>query len=490
MAVDTLKRIGETVCSQLGFQPTSNGAKPPHIANGLFRLCTNEACDTRGIHEWIVSDSRRNAIPSEEIIGKYHTILERGTQEKAANIKELRFLLDEIFDQDNTVYPSYDFSVVTISSHWMIKKKVSSELGIGDFLFGILSKQLSGKRSPVIELLQKALSVDTDDVTKIVKPIITASNEGVLRTTGPVEFPTDDDIPWDSCKETIRNGFDQLAENIISLGEEKNSLLVLRRIVTFSVFATFLYLSQCNSSVFGGSKPPIVVDAGAGLDSVKKASELSYTAAKKAVEDYFTNVIQSYLAEELSSKTVAGCQKWIESMTFSSAERELQVKSAVKSYFDSFRKEGPAIDALARAVQLVLFTLEYKNNSPSDFCRVLGVRCGLVGPKGNRANVKRYLLNSFMLETITFSALCSEELKDGVEMREVSRRLFDTYNIVVGSDSENDYDCLARYNIAQATPGDLRGDLSVNAQCLASTFISMGLGRKYADGVTLIGWRL
>lgn len=38
MAGDTLKRIGESVCTDyLGFAPTSNGTKPPHIANGLFR---------------------------------------------------------------------------------------------------------------------------------------------------------------------------------------------------------------------------------------------------------------------------------------------------------------------------------------------------------------------------------------------------------------------------------------------------------------------
>ena len=35
MANDTLKRIGEFVCTDcLGFAPTSNATKPPHIANG------------------------------------------------------------------------------------------------------------------------------------------------------------------------------------------------------------------------------------------------------------------------------------------------------------------------------------------------------------------------------------------------------------------------------------------------------------------------
>ena len=43
------------------------------------------------------------------------------------------------------------------------------------------------------------------------------------------------------------------------------------------------------------------------------------------------------------------------------------------------------IDALAKALQMALYTFTYSNNTPSDFCRVCGGRSGLVGPKGNAA---------------------------------------------------------------------------------------------------------
>ena len=118
------------------------------------------------------------------------------------------------------------------------------------------------------------------------------------------------------------------------------------------------------------------------------------------------------------------------------------------------------------------------------------MRCGLVGPKGNRANIKRYLINSFTLETLTLSALDVEDLRVGIEFKDLSDRFIKAYNVLIGADAENEYALLERYNIAQATPGDLRGDLSLNAQCFANTYISLGLGKRYADGVTLIGWRL
>ena len=63
-------------------------------------------------------------------------------------------------------------------------------------------------------------------------------------------------------------------------------------------------------------------------------------------------------------------------------------------------------------------------------------------------------------------------------------------SILIGADSETEYSILEEANIAQSTPGDLRGDLSLNAKQLANTYITLGLGKRYADGVTLIGWRL
>lgn len=492
MANDTLKRIGRKICDDyLGFYPTSDSTKPPHIANGLFRACAGETCDTRDVHKWLISEGRRGAIPSDQIIRDYYSILENGCQENPVNVKELRYFLGEIFNQDNTIYPQYDFSVMSISSHWMIRSRLNSEAHIGDFIFSILSKRIDGKRSPIIPLLQSALSNDSDDLTKLVKPIIAFPSEKEKRNIFGIQYPEDGEIKWDTCKQRLRKGFDQLARNIELTGESKNSLLVLRRVVNFAVFAAYLYLVQGNSAAYDGERSPIMLDAGVNLESIRKASEQTFTLAKKSVEDYFINSIRVILNDEIANDTITDCRQWIDDMVLSSSTKESDVKNAITSYFNSFcSEETSAISALAKALQIAMYTFEYKNNSPSAFCRVLGVRCGLVGPKGNRATIKRYLINSFTLETITLSLLNSEAIKEGIEFRSLSERLIDSYNILIGADAENEYSVLKSCNVAQATPGDLRGDLSINAQALANTYISLGLGKKYADGVTLIGWRL
>lgn len=53
-----------------------------------------------------------------------------------------------------------------------------------------------------------------------------------------------------------------------------------------------------------------------------------------------------------------------------------------------------------------------------------------------------------------------------------------------------DYSILDAYGIADMTPENLRGELANNARDIADMLISMGLAKRYADGVTIIGWGL
>ena len=114
----TLTRIKEVINAYyLGFAPTSNSTKPPHIANGLFRHCMGETCDTRDIHEWVFEKNAKRSTPSEEILSKYEELFQNGCNEKTSNIKEFRFLLEDIFNQDNGAYAgatNYSYSVMTI----------------------------------------------------------------------------------------------------------------------------------------------------------------------------------------------------------------------------------------------------------------------------------------------------------------------------------------------------------------------------------------
>lgn len=475
----------------LGFTPTSNSTKPPHIANGLFRECTGEFWDTEMIHKWIVSEQKDNATSSEQIIEEFKTILARKDLEKVNNVKKLRFLLNEIFNPDNTVYPKYDFSSYNITTHWLIHKSVAPEGKIGRFIFDILAKEIDGHRSPAINLINDALKEEDDDLSNLIRPILAFPSLETKKHDNEIKYSSDEEITWNACKQAIRDGFDNLAKNLEAVGESKNSLTVLERMVNYACFATYYYLVQSDSAIYDKDRIPMVFDAGLDLESIKKSSEKSFSLAKNAVEDFFIDSIMQILTKDDHVKdTERDCYKFIEEMRLSSTDREDDIIPSMKLFFQSFIKDGTKpLYALAKSLQLVLYTFEYKSNSPSDFCRVLGVRCGLIAPKGNRAKVKRYLFDSFILETLTLSIMSEEDIQFGIEFKELGEKFTEFYNILLGTDAHKEYSILQKSNIAQSTPGDLRGDLTQNAQNIAEMYLSLGLGHKYADGVTIIKWR-
>lgn len=487
-----LKELGTDIANtKLEFLPTSNSTKPMHIANGFFRACTGEVCNVQDIHEWVISERRTDgkAITSEDLKEKYVDILEYGADENSDNIKEVRFLLEKVFNPDATVYPSYANSVLNISSHWLIKDRIDSEARIGDFIYNILAVPKDGQVSRVIELTQRALKNDKDDITRLIKPILGAK---VIQEERQTKTEKDFvEIDMNFSKGVIRDGYDAIAENMFFMEQANNSLLFLKRIINYATFATVFYLIDVNHAMYNAVRVPLLLDSGIGLSAIEAASEECYKSGKKEVENFYINCIKERLSSEIvNHNSEEECMSYIEKSPFDETNEKKDERGLVKRYFSAYVQSGDLpIDALAKALQMALYTFTYSNNTPSDFCRVCGGRSGLVGPKGNAAT-KRLLIDRFLLETIALSVVSPQELENGMEFKEFGKRLREKYNIIIGTDVELEYELLENANIAQLVPGDLRGELANNAKGIADMLNSMNLAKRYADGVTIIGWRL
>ena len=81
-------------------------------------------------------------------------------------------------------------------------------------------------------------------------------------------------------------------------------------------------------------------------------------------------------------------------------------------------------------------------------------------------------------------------MDDGIELRELGEILREQYGIIIGTDTDKDYLMLEKAKIAQHAAEDLRGELARNAHSIADMLITIGLAKRYADGVTIIGWGL
>ena len=65
--------------------------------------------------------------------------------------------------------------------------------------------------------------------------------------------------------------------------------------------------------------------------------------------------------------------------------------------------------------------------------------------------------------------------------------MFGKYSIIIGINNDFESVILDEYGIKKITPGDLVGDLHKNSLTFADIIISLGYGKRYADGVTMIG---
>lgn len=489
---DTLRdEYGAKLCKELGFLPTSNSTKPLYIANGLFRESTGRICELRDVHKWIVSERRAKAIPSKELLEEFSDVFSDSGAEKVEELQEVRFYLERIFNPDSTVYPSYDNSVMNISSKWLVHSPAQAEAGIGQFLFEILNEPVNGVASPALELLRTALQQDDDDITRLIKPIIIRKPETERLKQIQLE-PTSTSL--NQSKKAIRRGFDHLAKNITLLGQAEDSLLVLRRLVCFASFAVFFYLEDINHTEFAAPKIPLLLDAGLGLGAIESASSGSFLSCKKAVEAYTINFLEKYLSG-LNGKYILdvndkkAIENYINGITLYHKKSNVEeIRQIILQHFNGYCEKGEEpIRAIARSLQFALYTYTYPNNTPSDFCNVIGKKGGLAGPAGSAAKQVRLLIHRFALENLILSVIEPERFQEGLELRELGEYLRDSYSVIIGTDTDVDYSLLANAKIAQDTPENLRSELSQNAQGIANMLMSLGLAKRYADGVTIIG---
>ncbi len=491
--IGTLTEIGNDLCKSLGFKPTSNSTKPLYVANSLFRACTGKECKIDDIHDWILSERSSKALSSSDLLEKYKEIVYLSGDDVVNDIKEIRFYLERLFNPDSTVWPSKQSSVLNISSRWMVREYTKAEAGIGAFLYSILNTPIDGEKSRAIRVIQDALADDDDDLSRTVKPIIVREPEADrIRNHGLAES----EITLNSTSLIIRQGFDCLADNCeaYNFKNGKNSLLTLRRMVNYAVFATFFYLEDINRTSYNGKKIPLLLDAGSGMGAIESASEACFVACKKAVEDYTISFVEQWLiAANLISdvNSEVSCKKYISDgfAIDATLDDKEHIRETMLQHISGNCQAGDTpLLAVAKAIQFAIYTYVYPDTTPSDFCNVLGSKSGFVGPYSSK--YKRLLINRFLLETIVLSIVSTEQLKSGIDLRELGMLLRDNYNIIIGTDTDIDYSMLEEYGIARATPEDLRGELPDNAKEIANMLISMGLAKRYADGVTLIGWEV
>ena len=214
---EALVEIGNALFEDLGFYAASNSIKPLYVANGLFREVTGTTCDISDIYEWVRAENSKKSLTSKEILDKYSSIIIQREGEDASleELKELRYYLEKLFNPDSNIQSGDAFSVPNISSIWQVRTFVQGEQGVGSFLYKILNGKYEGKKSKAIEVIDKALKNDDDDITRTIKPIIASKSDNERKVSKDPSIEVIDYTIAPGTVVTVRKGFDCLTENCV-----------------------------------------------------------------------------------------------------------------------------------------------------------------------------------------------------------------------------------------------------------------------------------
>ncbi|WHY20111.1 hypothetical protein QNH28_03560 [Paenibacillus sp. G2S3] len=482
-----LRDYGNQVCEEyIKYKPTSSSVKPVHIANGLFRLISGESYTVEALNDWIIRWKQGEEICSaSQIREKYSTAFDANSFDDD-EINKLRHYMNIIFNADGAAYPSASNTVLTISSKTQVRSSVPGEASINNFLYNVLLSDVNGKASPCIQLIKEALNDEKDDLSRIASPLTNFSIKKSVESHKKLSNYT-----LSGVEGRIRDSFDRLAEN----SKSYNKLLTLERIILLGCFAIISHLSSrvldISPNYTQYDRVPMLFDADGSLPAIKFASEETLQVAKLMVEEFFEKGLEDilqregydkYSHEKMLSRIEDLPMEDSSKKTTSKQTEDVKRKSYKALYLGYYEQYRDPFQAFVKATRFKLFADEFSTD-PSAFIASLGGKIALLTPRAQTSGRKRYSPDPLMLEIILHSIL---DANKKFTLGDFGHELWNSYGIIIGANPETDLEHLKKWRVSQIVPGDLAGELAKNAEKIADILISMGYGKKYADGVTVI----
>lgn len=467
------------------YYPDSSSIKPVHIANGIFRLILQETYGIETINKWVTRWRRgEEAHPASDIRASFSNLFDTNSFSDD-EINDLRYYLNLIFNADNAATPSSNNSVLTISSKSFVRKGVQWEADIHKFIYRILISKVDGVSSSCIEMVNKCLRDESDDLSRLANPLTREAKR-------VIQAESEEPIELSPVELRIRKAFDIFSAN--ESNESHSKLLTLERFVLLACLSVVFHLTSkaldLSSEYKEQDRVPMILDADGSLGAIKFASEESLTIAQRMIETYFEECLRTILlseyAENISHEQILGEINLIriaDSKKTKKKTPEDEKRSKYKELYLGFYEQlKNPFNAFVKATRFRILSDEL-DTDPTSFLINFGGRIALLAPRAQGGRRKRYSPDPLILEVLLLATLKAGE---HISIAEFGDKLWMNFGIIIGANPEEDINRLTRWNINQITPGDLTGELSKNAEKIANAYISMGYGKRYADGVTTI----
>lgn len=283
--------------------------------------------------------------------------------------------------------------------------------------------------------------------------------------------------PWaesPACKALARECGDLLVRALWLIAHGRDTLLGLRVLATTITWVGLIVYAQVPTLLTDGNMRTLLVEAGdpGQLPGLRDASASSRRALNGAWENWLAQQFTETVTDLYGTKEPADIdmRQFLRACTpYSLSGGSQTTREQSPEIYSSWRERHGVFNAAGYTLEDMLAAS--MGNKPQRWFDAVGRHCGFVGPR--RGQPSRFRSEVSLLPTLILAGV-SEDDAPSIPMTEWLERLISRFGVAFGPHF------VARM-MADRAPEE---DLEHNRDLLSETLASVGLARRYSDGLT------
>lgn len=488
MSKQLRKALTDELQRRHGYKVMETKIKPVHIANALMRSehqCVGRMTVLEQLFEATLArnsiDKRLTAVRSmlDAQRDRWGALGQSSDLKSSPLMTKVLPLIRTLLGADGAVFgTSPEFSSFSSPTALTVTGDPSDD-GAGGFVHRLWGAHDAAARLPILDLLAELSSPDKDpaqmdDLSALLAPLVDSTKKR------PTVLVTAEDLAADySPVETALRA----SANGLCAYERKlnpNPIASLQRVVLLAALSVFMHAATRARERAGARERVLLLDAsGDHYSAIAQASTLCVTQLISDACDYMASVLNDLLAEQIEdwpSAPLAALNRLLEN----AGQPPLEASSVLGRRIAEIAQEFPdPEDVRSEVADELLRQAEGTSRRGLDgYLRLLGIRSGFLYPTQKNPN-KRLNPADRTLEVLVASTI--DVNAPPLEYRDFLELLRQRWAIVVGGRTD---DAALLANLGATVPVRL---LSENSERFLSRLESLGLARRLADSVAVVG---
>lgn len=481
------KAISDEIHRRHGYRFMEAKIKPVHIANSLMRN-EHQCVGRMGVLEQLFEATlNRNTIDRRVEAVQALVDSQRERWGRLGETEDLRSsaLMTKVLPLIRTLLGA-DGAAFGSSPEWssfssptaLTVTTDASDDGAGSFIHRLWTGVAENERLEILDLLNFLTTPEKDasqldDLSALLAPLV----EGTKKKAPPILTAEDVSTGYSEVELALRSAAKSLAAYELKL--KPNPIATLQRIVLLAALSVFTHASTRPRERYGSAERLLLLDAtGDRYSNVADASTRCVAQLISDARSYMADVLRDLLRKSMANWH----EKPLEALNLlleANGHAPVDSKNRVVERLQEILLEADSEDVERELAEEIVRSVEGNSGRGLDgYLRLLGVRSGLLYPQQKNPN-KRLVPTDRTLEVLVASSI--DVNAPPLEYRDFLEVLRRRWSIVVGG-APVDGTLLAQ--IGAHVPNR---ELTENSERFLSRLESIGLARRLADSVAVVG---